>query len=73
LVVVLPPGGGLLGPWDVAIHDEEETVIQLVKRVRMPPSVSTPVCVVFLVGGDGGGVSRSIDSRGNLRSEGGHH
>jgi hypothetical protein len=71
-MVVLPPGGGFLGSWGVAVHGEE-TVVKLLKRVRMPPSVATPVGVVFLIGGDGGGVSRSIDSKGNLRSEGGHH
>jgi uncharacterized membrane protein len=52
----------------VAINVEEETVVQLVKRVRMSPSIAAPMGVVFLVGGVGGGVSRSIDSEGNLRS-----
>jgi hypothetical protein len=39
----------------------------------MPPSVLAPVGVVVLVGGDGGGVSHSINSGGNLRSEESHH
>jgi hypothetical protein len=66
-------GGELRGPWIVAVHAEEETVAQLMKRVRMLPSMAAPVGVVVLVGGDGRGVSRSIDSRGSLGSEGGHH
>jgi hypothetical protein len=37
-----------------ALHGEEETVIQLLKRVRMQPSTTAHVGVVFLVGGDGG-------------------
>jgi hypothetical protein len=57
-VVVLPHGG----PWVVVVHDEEETVIQLVKWMRMPSSAATPVGVLVIVGGDGGGVSRSITS-----------
>jgi hypothetical protein len=44
-----------LGPWGVAAHGEEERVVRLVRRVRMPPSASVPVGVVVLVGGDGGG------------------
>jgi hypothetical protein len=48
------PGGGLLGPWGVAAHGEEETVVQLMKRVRMPSSKVAPAGVVVLVGGDGG-------------------
>jgi hypothetical protein len=28
-------GGRLLGPWGVAVHGEEETVVQLMKRVRV--------------------------------------
>jgi len=67
------PGGRVLGPWGVAVHAEEETVVQLVKRVRMSPSTAALVGVVFLVGGVGGDVSRSIDSGGNLRSRGCHH
>jgi hypothetical protein len=67
------PGGGLLGPLGVAVHDEEETVVQLMKRVRMTPSTAAPVGVIVLVGGDGGGVSRFTDFGGNLRSEEGHH
>jgi hypothetical protein len=67
------PGGGSLGSWGVAVHGEEETVVQLLKRVRMPSSTAAPVGVVFLVGGYGGGVSRSIVSGGNLRTGGGHH
>jgi hypothetical protein len=48
------PDGGLFGPWGVAVHGEEETVVQLVKRVRMPPSAVVFVGVVFVIGGDGG-------------------
>jgi hypothetical protein len=57
----------------VAVHFEEEMVVKLVKRVRMPPSAAVPVRVVVLVGGDDGGVSCSVDPIGNLRSEGGHN
>jgi hypothetical protein len=67
------PDDRLLGPWGVPVHGEDKTVDQLVKRVRMPPSVVSPMGVIVLVGDDGVGVSRSIDSRGNIRSEGGHH
>jgi hypothetical protein len=67
------PSDGSLGPWGVAVHGEEETVVLMLKRVRIPPSTEAPVGVVFLVGGDGGGVSRSIVSGGNLRCRGGHH
>jgi hypothetical protein len=45
----------------VSVHDEEETVVQLMKLVRMLPSPVVPVGVLVLVGGDDGGVSRSID------------
>jgi hypothetical protein len=38
-------------PWGVVVHNEEETVFQLVKWVRMPPSMAAAVSVVFLVGG----------------------
>jgi hypothetical protein len=48
------PGGGSLGSWGVTVHGEEETVFQLLKRVRMPPSMAAPVGVVFLVGSDVG-------------------
>jgi hypothetical protein len=57
-------GGGLFGPWGVLVHSEEGMVVQLVKRVRMLPSTTTPVGVAILIGGDGG-VSRSIDSGGS--------
>jgi hypothetical protein len=56
------PCGGSLGPWVVVVHNEEETVIQLVKRMRMPSSAATPAGVIVIVGGDGGGVSQSITS-----------
>jgi hypothetical protein len=62
-----------LGTWGVAVHFEEEMVVKLVKRVRMPPSAAVTVRVVVLVGGDDGGVSCSVDPIGNLRSEGGHN
>jgi hypothetical protein len=55
----------LLGSWGVAVHDKEETVV---KQVRM-----ALVGVVVLIGGDDGGVSRSIDSGDILKSEGCHH
>jgi hypothetical protein len=38
----------------VAVHGEEETVVQLMKQVRMLPSTTTPVSDVVLIGGDGG-------------------
>jgi hypothetical protein len=41
-------------------------MVQLVKLVRIPPSKAVAVGVIVLVGGDGGSVSRSIDSGGNL-------
>jgi hypothetical protein len=31
------PDSGLLGPWGVAFHGEEEMEVHLVKWVRMPP------------------------------------
>jgi hypothetical protein len=47
-MVVLPhawwlPGSGSLRPWDIAVHGEEEKVVQLLKRVTMPPSKAAPV------------------------------
>jgi hypothetical protein len=45
------------GSWGVAVYGEEETVVQLMKRVRILPSTMTPVGDV-LIGGEGGGVSR---------------
>jgi hypothetical protein len=54
----------------VVVHGEE-MVVQLVKQVKMPPWVAVPVNVVVLVGGDGRGVSCSIDFGENLISEGG--
>jgi hypothetical protein len=48
------PHGGSLGSSGATIHDEEEMAVQLVKPVRMPPSIEVPVGVIFLVGGDGG-------------------
>ena len=44
----------------------------LLKRVRMPTSTAAPEGVVFLVGGEGGGVPRSIVSGRNLRFGGGY-
>jgi hypothetical protein len=35
----------------VAVHAEEEMVVQLVKRVRMSPSTTALMGIVFLVGG----------------------
>jgi hypothetical protein len=67
------PGGRLLGPWRLAVHGEEEMMVQLVKRVKMPTSAAAPMDIIVLVGCNGGGVSRSIDSQGNHKSEGGHH
>jgi uncharacterized membrane protein len=52
---------------------EGETVVQLLKWVRMQPLMVAPVGVVFVCGGDGGGVSRSIVSGGKPRIWGGHH
>jgi hypothetical protein len=66
-------GSGLLCSWDVAVHGEEETVVQLAKRARTPPLAAPPAGVAVLVGGDGGGVSHSIDLAGNLSSKRGHH
>jgi hypothetical protein len=69
----VPRDGVCVLPWrrlciDVAsstFHSEEETVVHMLKQVRMPPSTTTPVGVIFLGGGDGGCVSCSIVSRGN--------
>jgi hypothetical protein len=63
----------LLDPWGVAVHGEENMMVYLVKQVRMLASTPAPMGVVVLIGGDGGGVSGSIDSGGNLRFKGGHH
>jgi hypothetical protein len=61
------PSGGSLGSWGAVVHGEEEIVVQLLSRVRMPPSTVVPVSVVFLVGGNDGSVYRSILFMGNLR------
>jgi hypothetical protein len=67
------PDGGSLTSWGAAVHGEEGMVVQLLKRVRMPSSIAAPVGVIFLVRGNGGGVSRFVVSRGNLRSGGCYH
>jgi hypothetical protein len=54
------PDGGSLALWGAAVHGEEGMVVQLLKRVWMPSSMSAPVGFVFLVGGDGGGISHSL-------------
>jgi hypothetical protein len=46
----------------VAVHGEENTMVYLVKQVRMLASTPAPMGVVVLIGGDDGGVSGSIDS-----------
>jgi hypothetical protein len=35
----------------VAVHDEEETVVQLLKRMMMPLLTTAPVCIIALAGG----------------------
>jgi hypothetical protein len=56
--------GGSIGPWVAAVHVEEGTMVQQMKRVRMSLSTATSMGAVFLVGCDGGGISRSIVSEG---------
>jgi hypothetical protein len=46
------PGGGSLGSWGAAVHGEEETVVQLlklVKLVRMPSLTAASMGVVSLL------------------------
>jgi hypothetical protein len=66
------PGGGSLGLW---VNAEEETMVQLLKRVRMPSSMMVQVRVnsslEAMLGG--GGVSPSIVSEKNLKSGVRHH
>jgi hypothetical protein len=66
-------GGGSLGSWGAAVYGEEETVVQLLKWVMMPSLIVAPVGVVFLIGGESGGISGSIVSTRNLIFVGGHH
>jgi hypothetical protein len=43
------PGGGSLGSWGAAVHGEEETVVQLLKLVRMPSLTAASMGVVSLL------------------------